>query len=236
MTTNGSRTGRTPSRLARGAGLYGALILAVCLGLALGGCTASREQTKSPRGPIEQLLLSRSIVRSLAGLRVPLLEGATVFMETEGLPPDLSYVKALVAAELGLAKSQIRQKKEDAQFLVTVIVHSMGTEQGHTLVGMPPIQGGLFPIALPELALYKADRQIGHARFSLAIYETATGKLRATIPWRAGSAFYHYYTVFFIFAFPSTDLVLPPTPDSEFSHTLERTTTAFMGEEEDEEP
>lgn len=197
--------------------------------LILSGCSAAREQTVSPRGAIEQLLLSHSVERSLAHLRIALLEDATVFLEIEGLPPDLGYVKTMVAEQLGLQQGQIREKKDEAQYLVQVIVHSMGTEQAQTMVGMPEIQAGFFPIATPELALYKVERQRGYVRLSLAVYETATGKLRVSTPWRAGSAFYHFFTVLFFITFPSTDLVLPPTPDSELSHALERTRMGVFG-------
>ncbi len=176
---------------------------------------------------MEQLLLGRSLERSLYDLHVPILEGASVFIETEGLPPDQGYVKALVAEQLGILDAQIRENKAEAQYLVKVIVHALGTEQAGSLFGMPEVQAGFFPIALPELALYKEQLQSGYARLSLAIYETSTGALKLSVPWRAGSAYYNMFTVFFWFTFPATDLILPPTPESGFDYGLKRSSDLF---------
>lgn len=209
------------------------MLATILVGLMLSACVAGREQTKSPRAPIEQLLLSRSLERSLYDLQLPILQGARVVMETEGLPPDLSYVKTLVAEQLGLQDAQISENKAEAQYVVKVIVHALGTEQATTLVGMPEVQGGLFPIALPELALYKEQLQSGYARLSLAIYDRATGALKESVTWRTGSAYYNFYTVLFWFTFPATDLVLPPTPASGFDYSVQRSTYLIAGPEDD---
>ena len=205
------------------------LLFAIVIGASLSSCSATREQTKSPRGAMEQLLLSRSLQRSLYDLHVPMLEGATVTMETEGLPPDLGYVKTLVAEQLGLRDSQIRENKAEAQYLVKIIVHSLGTEQASSLFGMPEVSAGLFPISLPELAIYKEQLQSGYARLSLAIYETSSGALKESVPWRAGSAYYNFYTVLFWFTFPATDLILPPTPASGFDYGMRHSTEPENG-------
>ncbi len=205
------------------------LLAALAVGTSLSSCSATREQTKSPRGAIEQLLLSRSVERSLYDLRLPMLRGAPVVMEIEGLPPDLGFVKTLVAEQLGLQDAQIRENKAESKYVVKVVVHSIGTEQASSLFGMPEVQAGLFPIALPELALYKEQLQSGYARLSLVIYETSTGALKQSVSWRAGSAYYNFYTVLFWFTFPATDLILPPTPESGFDYGM-RHSTGLLGE------
>lgn len=204
------------------------LLAVIAVGTSQFACTATREQTKSPRGAMEQLLLSRSLERSLYDLHVPILQGARVALETEGLPPDLGYVKTLVAEHLGLQDTQIRENKAEAQYLVKIIVHSLGTEQASSLFGMPEVQAGLFPIALPELALYKEQLQSGYARLSLAIYDVPTGALKHSVSWRAGSAYYNVYTVLFWFTFPATDLILPPSPESGFDYGLKHSTDLFV--------
>ncbi len=196
------------------------IVAALAVGISLSACSATREQTKSPRGAVEQLLLSRAVERSLYDLQLPVLQGATVAMEIDGLPPDLAFVKTLVAQQLGLQDAMIRENKAEAQYLVKVIIHSLGTEQASSLFGMPEVQAGLFPISLPELAIYKESLQSGYARMSLAIYENSTGALKQSVPWRAGSAYYNFYTILFWFTFPATDLILPPTPESGFDYGM----------------
>lgn len=208
------------------------VLAAMALGTTLSACTATREQTKSPRGAMEQLLLNRALERSLYDLHLPMLKGATVAVEIEGLPPDLNYVKTVVAEQLGLQGMQLRETRSDAQYVAEVMVHSLGTEQASSLIGMPEVtSAGVLPLALPELAIYKEQLQSGYARLSLAIYETATGALKQSVAWRAGSSYYNFYTVLFWFTFPATDLILPPTPESGFDYGLKHT-TEMLGERE----
>lgn len=199
------------------------------------GCTSSREVTKSPRGAIEQLLLSQSLERSLSELSVPVLNGASVFIQADGLASDLSIVTSMIRARLASQHVQFRARAEDAQFLIKVIVHSIGTEQSETLVGMPASQGALIPIAFPELALYKANRQKGYVRFSMDVFEAASGRLVQSVPWRAGAAHYNYFTVLFFITFTATDLVLPPIPDVEPEELIKLPKDSFSSEEQEPE-
>ncbi len=203
--------------------------------LLLSGCSSTREVTKSPRGAIEQLLLTQSLERTFDDFAVSGLKGASVVVEAEGLAPDVGIVKAMLREELGRQGLQVREQKEQAQYVVKLTVHSIGTEQAETLVGMPPTSGGFLPIALPELALYKVYRQKGYARYSLGVFELATGKMVLAMPWRAGSAYYNYFTVFFFFSFPATDLVLPPIPDSMVEQIIVNSPEAIL-EEDRQEP
>ncbi|MGH9894650.1 MAG: hypothetical protein ACREA0_22270 [bacterium] len=194
------------------------LLLTACLGGSLlvgmlAGCSSTREVTRSPRGGIEQLLLSQSVERSLTDLMVPKLAGTTVFIESDGLTGDQPLVRAMLRDHLGQQQVLIRERKEDATYVAKVTVHSIGTELADTLFGMPATSSVILPIALPELAIYKVVRQKGYARYSVDVYEQATGRLALSFPWRAGSAYYNYYTVLFFLSFPATDLVLPPIPD-----------------------
>ena len=53
--------------------------------------------------------------------------------------------------ELGF---RVRTRREDTRYVVRVLVQALGTEQRETFFGMPPVQGGLLPISLPQLTLY----------------------------------------------------------------------------------
>jgi hypothetical protein len=204
-------------------------VIGLLLIILLSGCALAREPSKTPRTAIEQLLLSHAIERSLADLTVPLSEGASAVVEVVGFgnvqpfqntaqkpgllygfPSDFSYVRDAVAGHLGELGLQIRTHEGDAAYRIKVMVQSLGTEQGESFFGMPPVQSVLLPFALPELTLYKEQDQKAHMRYSLDIYETATGRLIGSTPWYIGSAYYHQYTILFAFRFISTDLILPP--------------------------
>ncbi len=207
----GLDTGRSPFHAWVGTPLW---VLGATLLLLLPGCSSSREITNSPRHAIEQLLLSQSMERTFEDFSLPTVKGAAIVIEAEGTSPDLAIAKALLREELGRQGAHVLDQREHAQYVVKLTVHSIGTEQATTLVGMPATSGGLLPISLPELALYKVTRQKGYARYSLGVFELGTGKMVLAMPWRGGSAYYNFFTVLFFISFTATDLVLSPIPDS----------------------
>ena len=184
--------------------------------LFVSGCAFSRTPSQTVRTATEQLLLSQAIERSLHDLSVPLTEGSTVMIETVGfavpptafIPSDLNYARDTVAGRLGQLGFRIHPKDEEAKYLVRVLVQSLGTVQGETFFGMPSL--AILAIALPELTLYKAQYQSGYMRYSIDIYEAATGRFIRSTPWYTGSSYYNQYTLLFLFKYNSTDLILPP--------------------------
>ena len=186
--------------------------------LFISGCAFSRTPSQTVRTATEQLLLSQAIERSLHDLSVPLSEGSTVMIETVGfavpptafIPSDLNYARDTVAGRLGQLGFRIHPKDEEPKYIVRVLVQSLGTVQGETFLGMPPVQSVIVPIALPELTLYKAQRQSGYMRYSIDIYEAATGRFIRSTPWYTGSSYYNQYTFLFLFRYNTTDLILPP--------------------------
>jgi hypothetical protein len=129
---------------------------------------------------------------------------------TAFIPSDLNYARDTVAGRLGQLGFRIHPKNEEPRYIVRVLVQSLGTVQGETFLGMPPVQSVIVPIALPELTLYKAQRQSGYMRYSIDIYEAATGRFIRSTPWYTGSSYYNQYTFLFLFRYNTTDLILPP--------------------------
>ena len=87
---------------------------------------------------------------------------------------------------------------------------SLGTEYGETFFGIPPVQGTLIAISLPELSLYKAQNQSGYTNFYFNIFELPSGRFIQSTQSYLAETFYNDYTVFFLFTFNKTDLVNPP--------------------------
>lgn len=187
--------------------------------LLLSGCALNRTPTQTARSAIEQLLLSQAMERSLYDVEIPLAQGASFTLDTVGfsVPPvsvntasDLAYAQEAVAGRLGQLGFRIKPKSEEAMYLARVLVQSLGTAQGESFFGMPPVQSVLIPFALPELIIFKKQLQTGYMRFSIDVYEVSSGRLLFSTPWYAGSAFYNQYTFLFIFTYNSTDLLSPP--------------------------
>jgi hypothetical protein len=119
-------------------------------------------------------------------------------------------MQAKLEARLGELGVLLPPTPVDANYSVRIIVDALGTEQGESFVGMPPVQSVLLPFSLPQLTLFRAQLQRSYARFTLNIYNAKTGELVRSTAWYEGSAYYNQYTVLFFFMFEGTDLIGKP--------------------------
>jgi hypothetical protein len=191
----------------------------------------SQDVSITPRSAVEQLLLTQAVKRALADLAVPLPEGAMVTIEVSGLQTDrahvhlnevqafgvidapswdLAYVRDAAAARLGELGYLVTRTVDDTAYVARVMVESMGTNQGRTFFGMPPVQSVLIPFSLPQLTLYQEIDQLAQVRLYLDLYESRTGRFIRSTPSWIGSAYYNQYTILFFFSFRTTDLVQVP--------------------------
>lgn len=192
------------------------------------GCAIEQELSRTPRTAVEQVLLTQALERALTNLNLELPERATLeieatsldsdrtFMRMSGtafgtaIPPSLqsSYVRHVVAAVLG--RKGYRISVQDATYLVRVLVESLGTMQGLTFLGLPPVQSVVIPFSLPELTLYKLQKQSGYARLRLDMYDNRTGDLIGSTATLIERTYYDQYTVLFYVTWYDTDLPAPP--------------------------
>lgn len=176
---------------------------------ALTGCTTSGRLTDTPRTATEQMLLDQSLSRTIEHARINIPAGRTVAIETYGLSPDTvpdkTFVQAGVTRWLGKQGLLIPDDKKE-QYLLRVIIHSFGTNSNDFFFGIPPIGASLFPIALPELAFYKSNTQAAFARFTIDIYERASGKYLGSTPTYEGHTYVRGTTALFFITFGSSNL------------------------------
>lgn len=220
--------GRRPISPASGAA---SAWLLVGILVASGGCTLPQEVSKTPRSATEQLLLTESVKRALSDLDVPLPRDATVAIQVGGLQTDrahvhmsdeeafgivdapswdLGYVRDVATARLGALGYLVGRSTGETSYIARVMVESIGTNQGRTFFGMPPVQSVLIPFALPQLTLYQEIDQLAHVRLYVDLYDGVTGRFIHTTPTWIGTAYYNQYTVLFFFTWTSTDLVAAP--------------------------
>jgi len=189
--------------------------LSVSVLLACAGCAIEQEVSRTPRTAVEQLLLTQAIERALSNLTVPLPEHAMLHIDAISLdtarslirmrgsdhgatkPPALetAYVRDSVSAML--ARKGYRTLSEEATYLIRVMVESLGTIQGMTFFGLPPIQSVIIPFAIPELTVYRLQKQSGYARLHLDLYDNRTGESIGSTSTLIGRTYYDQYTVFF---------------------------------------
>src|SRR5215467_807550 len=173
----------------------------------LSGCSPTYESTKTPRTPTEQLLLTQSLQRTLIEAEVPISPGQTVAVETVGLTADQAFVTAFI--EKWLAREGLNLPKDGKEALMArVTLDAFGTLQDSTFVGIPQIT--TLVLAIPEIAFYKVQKQLGMTRLSIDFIEKQTGRLIRSTPIYEGDAYYNKYTVFVFVNFSDTDLLPPP--------------------------
>jgi hypothetical protein len=182
--------------------------------LSLIGCTVTGRSTDTPRTANEQLILDQSLEQSLAHARIPIPPDMTVAVETVGLSPDTvpdkGFVQAGIERWLGRQGLRIPHDKQET-YLLRVMIHAFGTNTRGFFLGIPPVQGGLFPISLPELAIFKSENQSGFTRFSIDIYERSSGRFLMSTPTYEGYTYAKGSTALFFITFGSSNLN-PPAP------------------------
>lgn len=176
----------------------------------LAGCVNPQMTSRTPRTAVEQLLLTQAVSESLTNSSpqdFPLPAGATVRVNLSGLTEDRAYIGAAIEGWLGEKGYQIRRLNEAATYRIHVLVNAFGTEQGESFFGMPPVQSTFIPFALPEIPIYRAQRQTGRVLFYMNIFEEQTGKFVATSSRHESQTYHHQYTILLFFSFLDTDLV-----------------------------
>jgi hypothetical protein len=190
------------------------LLFLVCLGLGpvLSGCSSKTLLTPPKQTVNEQLLLDQSLEKTLSNASLPLLPGKAVAVEVASLGDAASqaYVLAAVTRWLGQQGFRVPNDKQET-YLLRVMVHSFASNVGETFSGMPPITGGLFPIATPELAVSKSQTQGALTRLSMDIYERGSGRLLMTTPNYEGYAYLKDSVI--LFAIPKRSTNLSSIPD-----------------------
>lgn len=194
----------------------------------LAGCAVEQEYSRTPRTAVEQLLLTQAIERAFHNLHIELPPGAGLEIQATSLDSDrtlvrmtgpdfasakhpaleTTYLRDAVSAVLG--RQGYRIPSQEATYLVRVMVESLGTMQGLTFIGLPPIQSTIIPFALPELAIYKFQKQSGYARLHVDMYENGTGAFMGSSATIIGRTYYDQITVLFYLTWASTDLLAPP--------------------------
>lgn len=175
----------------------------------LSGCVNPQMVSRTPRTAVEQLLLTQAVPESLtnpAQQDLPLSAGATVKVDLTGLTADRAYIGAAIEGWLGGKGYEVRRTTDAATYRIHILVNAFGTEYGESFLGMPPIQSTFIPFALPEITVYRAQRQAGKVQYYMNIFEEQTGKLVATTQTHEGQTFHRLYTLLFIFSYLDTDL------------------------------
>lgn len=167
----------------------GALVgFAATIALASGGCGTTRT-TSTARTGTEQLLLTTAWDRALTKVNFRPLTGVPVFLDTANVTAvNQGWVVSSLREAMLTQGVLIREKREQAQFIVEARVGAYGTDDDSMLVGIsqtsvPPTVTGIPTGTIPKLPLIERSRQSAVAKLALFAYDRASGQL----VWSSGS-------------------------------------------------
>jgi hypothetical protein len=171
MTTPPWRPSRAP------AGLAATILLA-----SIGGCGTTRT-TDTTRTGTEQLLLTNAWDKALMRVDFRSLTGVPVFLDTTNITAvDQGWVISSLREAMLTQGVLIREKREQAQFIVEARVGAYGTDGDSFLVGIsqttiPATVTGIPTGTIPELPLVKRSRQTAVAKLAIFAYDRTSGQL-----------------------------------------------------------
>ena len=190
------------------AGLVGILLLYL-----MTSCAPIKQlPTPDQATAIEQFLITQAVEFSLHKedvTPVPLPTGETVTLDTTGLTAEKRIFIGALSQWLGEQGLLLMPEAKQANYRIQILAQALGTEQSLSFFGIPAIQSVVIPFALPEIALYKAQSQLGFTRFRLDIFENITGKFIRSTPWLEATTYFNEYTIFMFFDFYTTNLLGP---------------------------
>jgi hypothetical protein len=159
------------------------------LALTLAGCGTTR-WTDTSRTGTEQLLLSDAVDRAVSEVNFRVLAGKTVYFDQQFLKltnpvynfDDNHYLISSLRQQLLACGCTLKEKKEDAEFVVEARAGAIGTDRHDLLYGLPatnlpslaPIPG--MPSAIPEIPLAKRTAQRGVAKIAVYAYHRDSGR------------------------------------------------------------
>jgi hypothetical protein len=167
--------------------LAAVLLLTVTAGPCAGCGTVKTSGTA--RTATEQLLLTNAWDSALQKVDFRPLAGVPVYLDTTNVSAvDQGWVVSSLRQSLLAQGVMLRQKPEQAQWVVEARVGAYGTDAYNWLVGIPqttvpPTITGMPTGTIPEIPLIKKSDQRGVAKLALFAYDRASGQL----VWNSGT-------------------------------------------------
>lgn len=158
------------------------------LAASLAGC-GSVKQTGTVRTGTEQLLLTNAWDKALQKVDFRPLAGVPVYLDSTNVTSvDQGWVVSSLRQAMLSQGVLLRQKAEQAQFVVEARVGAYGTDSYNWMIGvpqvnMPPTFTGIPTGTVPEMPFIKKSDQQAVAKLALFAYDRAGGQ----IVWASGT-------------------------------------------------
>jgi hypothetical protein len=172
------------------------LLLGVSVGVVATGCTQT-ELTKPKRSATEQLLISTAADRALAQADLSMVVGKKVFVDRSYFDAqDEDYVIGEIRELITMRGGMLMHELKDADLVIEPRSGALSIDSTSSIIGLPstptpiPFAGA---VQIPEVALYKSEKQFSVAKIALLAYERDSGKHVAATGSLIGRASIKYY-------------------------------------------
>jgi len=160
--------------------LWIAAVVGLC---ATAGC-GTTQWSDTPRTATEQLLISDAIDRAVSRIDLRALAGKQVYLDSTPIQraTDASYLVSTLRQHMLASGCILRDKREEADYVVEVRAGAVGTDRSELLFGVPatkipqvvPMPG--VPNSIPEFKLATRTEQRAVAKIALFAYNRNTGR------------------------------------------------------------
>ena len=188
-------------------GLAYVVILGIGFGSILTGCTQTG-LTNPKRSATEQLLISTAAERALAQLDFSIVRGKKVFVDPVHYDSeDEDYVIGTIRDYVAVNEGMLAAAVEDADLVLEPRSGALSIDSSKSIIGMPasaaplPIAGS---VSLPEVAIFKSEKQFSIAKIALLAYERDSRKQVASTGPKVGRANIKYYKFLGLISYTKT--------------------------------
>ncbi|MEX0679094.1 MAG: DUF6655 family protein [Pirellulales bacterium] len=150
---------------------------------AAAGCGTTK-WSDSPRTATEQLLISDAVDRAVSEIDFNAMVDRSVYLDTRFIAQtlDQNYVTSTLRQHMLASGCIIKDKAEEADYVVEVRTGSLGTNRNDVLLGMPATNiptAGFTPTgsaSIPEIALAKNTNQQAVCKIAVFAYDRISGR------------------------------------------------------------
>jgi hypothetical protein len=147
------------------------------------GCGTTR-WSDSARTATEQMLISDAVDRAVSQIDFASLAGRDVYLDGKYITStvDEKYIIGTLRQHMFASGCIVKDKIEDAAYVVEVRAGAVGTNRNDLLFGIPattlPAGGSMLPLAptsIPELSFFKRTAQQGVCKVAVFAYDRESG-------------------------------------------------------------
>lgn len=157
-------------------------MLAACALCLQTGCGTTR-WSDTQRTATEQLLVSDAVDRSISEIDFASISGRDVYLDARFINAqvDVNYITSTLRQHMLASGCVIKDKPEDAEWVVEVRTGAVGTNRADLLFGLPATNlptaaAGLPATSIPEIPFVKRTAQQGVCKLALFCYDRSTGQ------------------------------------------------------------